>query len=128
MALKQVRDIVASVLDEQKMADWFGRYMTAPKYDSDDAQSPIEDDFLDAVPELYVESASRLAYRETDASCFLYADGEHYQGDSEHWHAFVRELCAQHYLDFSHQPGWLHDPEVRSTLTQLLQRGVLSHE
>lgn len=129
VALKQLRDIIASLLDEQQIADWFGRYMTAPKYDGDDVPSPIEeDDILNAELELHVESASRLAFSETGESCSFYADGEHYRGKGKHWRTFVSELCAQHYLDFSQQTDWQLDTQVRATLKLLLQRGVLTRE
>ena len=113
-----------------QLASWFGRYMTSPKYESEsdlpnsaDAVSPDQE--LEACDSLQLAPASRLAFSDLNGSVTLFADGEHYDGQGVNWDHFVRQLCRQHYLERDAHRAWHRDPDIRSTLLQLLQRGVL---
>jgi 50S ribosomal protein L16 3-hydroxylase len=129
-ALAQLRDLMGRLSDEHQLASWFGRYMTSPKYESEsdlpnsaDAVSPDQE--LEACDSLQLAPASRLAFSDLNGSVTLFADGEHYDGQGVNWDHFVRQLCRQHYLERDAHRAWHRDPDIRSTLLQLLQRGVL---
>ncbi len=129
-ALAQLRDIMSRLSDEQQLAGWFGRYMTAPKYESephlpDSKDAASLDEELEASDRLQLAPASRLAFSELNGVVTLFADGEQYNGSGDNWDHFVRQLCRHHYLEPDAHGAWQRDPSIRSTLSQLLKRGVL---
>jgi 50S ribosomal protein L16 3-hydroxylase len=128
--LVQLRNIVSQLRDEGRLADWFGRYMTAPKYGIDndpvsdpDADSPATS--LQPCGDLFVSPASRLAYCEIGGHVTLFANGVRYSGRGNSWEAFVKRICKQHRLEYGTHGAWYRDPSIRPVLSALMQRGVL---
>ena len=140
-ATEKIRDIVSGLLDEQNLAQWFGCYMTRPKYDNTLDLPGVEDDTdtLEPHARLQVDDASRLAYRVESGSTILYADGEAYPGTGDDWREFVSNLCASHTVSHTvnqcftaemtaasgprdHDTG--HDTIV-AAVREMLRRGVL---
>lgn len=129
-SLEQVRNIVARLLDEQQLANWFGRHMTAPKYAPDDAPGDEDDMSLDLseTDQWIVQPTSRVAYAELPGGLVLYADGESYNGSGELWPGFVQHLCAEQWLELAEHPQWLEDAGIYAVVEQLVQRGVLDED
>ncbi len=128
--LAQLLEIVNQLQDEDRLADWFGRYMTAPKYGTDtDALSDTGTDCaattLEECGDLFMSPASRLAYCTVDGRVTLFADGVRYCGHGGNWDAFVKLICKQHRLEREAHGAWYRDPSIRPVLSVLLQRGVL---
>jgi 50S ribosomal protein L16 3-hydroxylase len=136
-AIEQVRDIVSAMLDQEKLAQWFGCYMTRPKYDDvqDSKFADYENGLLGQPTRLRLDDASRLAYSEESGTTILYADGEAYAGTGDHWRKFVTGLCANRAV--YHTENKSFTPKIRlgagphendtiiTTLHDLLRRGVL---
>jgi 50S ribosomal protein L16 3-hydroxylase len=139
----QLADIVAPLFSHERLLDWFGHYMTQPKYAGDEqltnwshqegAVTPIP-----PVP-LRLDSASRCAYRMEQDQTLLYVDGKLYQPqtaaqmgkatstDSSQacWRQFVQTLCAQHRIDPDQHATLYRDASVRGTIGQLIASDAL---
>lgn len=77
-ALKQVHDIWHKTLTDERIREWFGRYMTQPKYEQADCD-PIDVNDIDWSEDNEFERnpTSRFAYTAlSDQSCDLFVDGE----------------------------------------------------
>lgn len=77
-ALKQVHEIWHNTLTDERIREWFGRYMTQPKYEQADCD-PIDVNDVEWSKNSHFERnpTSRFAYTPTnDGNCDLFVDGE----------------------------------------------------
>jgi 50S ribosomal protein L16 3-hydroxylase len=125
-AIDQAEAIIRQLLlDREQLQQWFGRYMTEPKYRELHQEQGIEieqDELLALLtlnPILHRNPAARCAF--TDAPSFIfYVDGEaHMCNDAEQ--ALARQLCKQSSLD----TGTLSMPACASLIHTLFCQGVL---
>ncbi len=125
--LAQLRGIIGQLQNEGRLADWFGRYLTTPKYESetDAPDTGVPEPELADQGDLHLAAGSRLAFHELDGQVTLFADGVSYAGSGLNWGEFVHRLCQQHRLDFETRAAWYRDPAIRPVLLALLRRGVL---
>lgn len=100
-ALERIRTLMHRYLsDEDKLADWFGRYMTEPKYadlNAEQSESCSLDeiqDYLEQGIPLSRNEGSRFAYHTTAKSMQLFVDGVAYPCD-EQQQALALQLCAE---------------------------------
>jgi 50S ribosomal protein L16 3-hydroxylase len=126
-ALHRVHRILRQYVDDQDLlAEWFGRYMTLPKYQEevpDTEMFRFEDvrAHASAGKPLMRNEGSRFAFQEHGREIWLFVDGRRYpcrevQAD------LVRKLCADLTIDpevFSHTEGNLQ------LLVDLLNHGSL---
>lgn len=126
-ALQTVHHILRQYVDDQeKLAEWFGRYMTVPKYQQN--ETDVEPYGLKDIRAhasagrlLNRNEGSRFAYQEHGSEIWLFVDGRRYLcSDSQA--ALVKTLCANLTVDpeaFSHIEGNLQ------LLVDLLNQGSL---
>lgn len=99
-ALKKVHGIVNQyVEDTDQLAEWFGRYMTRPKYQEEETSShsyDLEDlrTHLAAGGRLIRNEGSRYAYQERGQKFWLFVDGRCYSC-SKTQADLVKALCAE---------------------------------
>jgi 50S ribosomal protein L16 3-hydroxylase len=126
-ALQTVHRILRQYVDDQeKLADWFGRYMTVPKYQQE--ETDVEPYGLKDVQAhasagrlLNRNEGSRFAFEEHGPEIWLFVDGRRYSCPAEQA-ALVKTLCADLTIDseaFSHIDGNLQ------LLVDLLNHGSL---
>jgi 50S ribosomal protein L16 3-hydroxylase len=125
-AVLNVQKILTQYIDDQdRLAQWFGRYMTSPKYPDDETM--LEEYCLDDVHQhfsaggaLIRNERSRFAFQEQDKNLWLFVDGRQYKC-SESVADFVKTLCAERtFSDFCGQ-----SEEHNSLILDLLNRGSL---
>ena len=125
-AVKKVQRILTQyVEDHDRLAQWFGRYMTSPKYH--DEETTQEDHrladirkHLAAGGKLIRNEGSRFAFQEHGNELWLFVDGRQYTC-SESMMDLVKTLCAERTL--SHVCG--QSEEQDSLLLDLLNHGSL---
>lgn len=119
----QLQAVVARLLDPGQLLDWFGRFMTEPKYEL------VEDAPADTPPPdhgaLQLGLSCRAAYRDDGGRCLLYIDGECLEGEGAAWRRFVHALCQHRRVDLDATPPATADPAVRKAIRQLWQRAKL---
>lgn len=87
--------------DPDRLAQWFGRFMTEPKYpelagsdeaiDADELTQALEDG-----AELVRSEGARLAWhQDTDASLTLFADGQSFPAFADAAKRLVQQICAE---------------------------------
>ena len=129
-ALQQVRDISMDQLDQpEKIADWFGRYMTQPKYDWTEELGEsgfVLTDFKDHEL-LYRNPAARFAYSglnaEGKADCdriALYVNGELLSCTLR----LAKLLCASTSFTVAEILQSTNDQD-RTMMNELLQQGMI---
>ena len=125
-AVKKVQAILTQyVEDHESLAEWFGRYMTSPKYQ--DEETTQEDHRLIDVRQhleeggaLIRNEGSRFAFQEHGENLWLFVDGRQYTC-SESMTDLVKILCAKRTLsDFCGQ-----SEEHDSIIIDLLNHGSL---
>ena len=102
-AVQNVQKILTQyVQDQESLAQWFGRYMTSPKYQ--DEETTMEEYRLDDVRQhlaaggsLIKNEGSRFAYQDHEKKVWLFVDGRHYIC-SEAVSELVKTLCAERNL------------------------------
>ncbi len=126
-ALGQVRTILQQYLqDESLLTNWFGRYMTDPKYPElqSEGEELTDDELAGWLEEgngLTRNEGARLAFIENgDGTLQLFADGRAYPctGSTAQ---LARALCAQRH----YRPQQLPDAEARTLLLELIATGTL---
>lgn len=126
-ALQAVHRILRQYADDPDLlAEWFGRYMTLPKYQEEGPDVEMYDledvrARVSAGKRLMRNEGSRFAFQEHGREIWLFVDGRRYQGSGVEAD-LVRILCANLILDpeaFSHMEGNLQ------LLVDLLNRGSL---
>lgn len=126
-ALHAVHGILRRYVDDQEMlAEWFGRYMTVPKYQQEETNVEsygLEDVrvYTAAGKRLVRNEGSRFAFQEHGRETWLFVDGRRYTcGEAQA--ALVRKLCA----DLAIDPGaFLHTDGNLQLLVDLLNHGSL---
>lgn len=124
--IAQLKDIVLQHLDNDALAQWFGSYMTTPKYARDEdgcaELSPQEiSDLHDSNPELEPEPGSRFCYRPHQTQADLFIDGQQYQCNQ----LLASALCDQsrwHWLDLA---AHCHSEHEQNLLHSLIASGAL---
>jgi 50S ribosomal protein L16 3-hydroxylase len=124
-AVKNVQKILTRyVEDEESLAQWFGRYMTSPKYDDEPAQEEyaLEDirQHLAAGGKLVRNEGTRFAFQEHGTNLRLFVDGRQYTC-SEPMTELVKTLCAERTLSNCCDQSEGHD----SLILDLLNHGSL---
>lgn len=123
-AIDQVHDLLAPLVDRNRIGEWFGRYMTAPKYEP--GQLDFDVGALSAGASYYVDSASRIAYAVDGDITYLYADGESYSATGAPWRGWVEALCSHHVVTLSSTE--IQDEVIAGFIGDLVQRSVLVEE
>ncbi len=129
-AIDQIRKILLSQLDQpEKISQWFGSYMTKPKYDwPEDVENTFSSlDDLNDEDSVYKNPAARLAYsnlvgrqQSNDECVDLYANGEVLNCSTE----LTKLLCSKS----SYQVSELRQaatPQDSSVINQLISSGIL---
>ena len=99
-AVEKVRKILIQyVEDKKRLAQWFGRYMTSPKYQDEDPRQEgcCQEDarkHLAAGGTLMKNEGSRFAFEEQGKTVWLFVDGRQYHC-SESLSDLVKMLCAE---------------------------------
>ena len=122
-ALSQVQTILQQALSQpEQISEWFGRYMTEPKYQHPAAEINQEQpqDALEQEDVLYVNEASRLCWRHQGDELLLFADGECWHLDPVHTDTIDR-LCLQREYEIPAGSA----PEILQLFTEMLQLGTL---
>ncbi|GGO76953.1 cupin [Marinobacterium nitratireducens] len=124
-AIQRLREILHRYIDDDRLlGEWFGRYMTEPKYAELD-QAPEEPvtvaelrEFLDTGGSLSRNEGTRLAYRRQGDGWQLFADGELYRGDDRQGALFA-SICGGGGLELGEDREFAFE-----LLTQLVNQGV----
>jgi 50S ribosomal protein L16 3-hydroxylase len=126
-AIERVRGVLAHYINDDKLlGEWFGRFMTEPKYpdlDRTPDDSVTEESlrtFLQSGGSLSRTEGARLAWRCTDEGCQLFADGAVYQGPQAQ-QALFSGICDSGGLDLGEDADL--DLAI-SLLTQLINQGI----
>ena len=126
-ALDQVHRIVTHyVQDKELLAEWFGRFVTAPKYPEDEPTTPIYR--LEGLRahilsggRLVRNEGSRFAFQEHGNEVRLFVDG-HCHHCQENQLELVQSLCAELTID----PGMYRQSDSQlQLLVDLLNQGSL---
>jgi 50S ribosomal protein L16 3-hydroxylase len=117
--------------DKESISNWFGRYITSPKYsqESDAFTQESEktctlDDLkmhLDSGKYIFRNESSRFAFKANDNNFILFVDGENFDKASN-LNPLIETLCAN--IKFSKQDITQTDKNL-TLLLKLLQRGSL---
>ncbi len=125
-AVKNVQKILSHYIDDfENVAQWFGRYMTAPKYHDDETNHEHHDlpevrQYLRTGRKLIKNEGSRYAFQEHGMNWWLFVDGRHYTCH-ESMADLVQALCTER--TFSDVLG--HTEEQDSLILDLLNHGSL---
>ena len=125
-AIQNVQKILTQyVQDHDSLAQWFGRYMTSPKYQDD--ERTLEEHRLDDIllhlaagGTLIRNEGSRFAFQDNGKNLWLFVDGRQYTC-SEPVAKLVKALCAERLLTNICGESEEHD----SLILDLLNRGSL---
>lgn len=126
-ALQAVHRILRRYVDDRDLlAEWFGRYMTLPKYQEEEADVEVSEvekirAHISAGTWLARNEGSRFAYQEHEHEVWLFVDGRRYvcpQGQAD----LVKKLCAG--LTLNAEP-FLHREGNLQLLADLLNHGSL---
>jgi len=126
-ALQTVHHILRRYVDDQEMlAEWFGRYMTVPKYQEagmDVEVYGLEDvrGYVSAGRWLARNEGSRFAFQEDGRETRLFVDGRCYPCNEEQAD-LVRKLCADLTID---PKVFSHTGDNLQLLVDLLNHGSL---
>ncbi len=126
-AIDRVRTVLQQyVSDDALLGNWFGRFMTEPKYPDLDQtpEEPVSQEtlraYLQAGGTLSRTEGARLAYRLSDNGCQLFADGVPYEG-SVGQEALFASICSSGGLDLGNGTDLDFALEL---LTKLINQGV----
>jgi len=125
-AVKNVQKILMQYVEDcDRLGQWFGRYMTSPKYvDDETAQEELslEDvrQQLAAGGKLVRNEGSRFAFKENGKNLWLFVDGRQYTR-GQAMTDLVKTLCAERTL--SHAFGQSEEQDL--LLLDLLNHGSL---
>ncbi len=125
-AVQNVQKILMQYIqDQDNLAQWFGRYMTSPKYQ--DEATTVEEHRLDDVRQhlaaggtLIRNEGSRFAFQEHEKNVWLFVDGRQYIC-SEAVTDLVKTLCGKRTLTNFCGESEKHD----SLILDLLKHGSL---
>jgi 50S ribosomal protein L16 3-hydroxylase len=125
-AVKKVQKILTQYVEDQdSLSQWFGRYMTSPKYQEEETTQEeyrlvdVHNHFA-AGGKLIRNEGSRFAFQEHGENLWLFVDGRQYTC-GEALAELVKNLCAER--TFSNLCG--QSEEHDSLLLDLLNHGSL---
>lgn len=124
--------VLELIKDEAALGNWFGRFMTEPRYPEliipDEVDEPDLEEHLNQGFGLQRNPSSRLAWREERGGYLaLFASGEHCVLPL-HLRALVQMICNQHYLSAKDMQAWRQDASAMQVIVQLLKKGDLLFE
>ncbi|MFA7553223.1 MAG: cupin domain-containing protein [Spongiibacteraceae bacterium] len=110
------------------IAEWFGRFMTQPKYfDEDHLDDQFTEqeiaDFLEQNEEMYRDGAARFAFSQLDNQTLFYANGLSYPCKSSQSKAFAELLAATDSYSCAEVKKLISDNESFTLLETLLNQG-----
>ena len=126
-AVKKVQRVLTQyVEDSDALAQWFGRYMTSPKYLDED---PVHEEYrledvrkdLTIGKKLIRNEGSRFAFQDYGTSLLLFVDGRQYTC-SESGRELVKTLCAERIIT---PEVCVSSEEHEALLLDLLNHGSL---
>ena len=118
--------------DKQRFREWFGRFVTEPKYpeqqidDDDEVSSEELLEFLENEGVLITNEGSRLAWTGTDVELNLFADGQCYRLNTQASVSLAKHLCQ--YIPLTKETIDIADAQSLTLVCALLQRGLLYSE
>ena len=104
-ALDRLQEIITYYTsNRQLLSEWFGQYITHPKYEENDDSDEIE--WQEIIIQLNgaalaVNPAARIACRSIDSQELFFANGKQYRITTEREKQFVRQLCSGNDLPFN---------------------------
>jgi len=126
-ALEKVRNILRQYVDDPDLVgEWFGQYMTEPKY-SDEGPEAETYHFEDVITHLSQggilkrNEGSRFAYQKREKGIWLFVDGRTYCCNEAQLD-LVERLCAEVMID---DQTWVQREEHNSLLMDLINQGSL---
>jgi len=126
-AVQTVHRILRQYVDDQdRLAEWFGRFMTLPKYPEEETDAEMygpEDIQPPALADrlLTRNEGSRFAFQEHGREVWLFVDGRRYVCREAQAH-LVKKLCADLTID---PEAFLHTEGNLQLLVDLLNHGSL---
>jgi 50S ribosomal protein L16 3-hydroxylase len=125
-ALEQVKKILLENFSDEKIAVWFGKYMTERKYVEEEIEhEPIDiSDWRSALEEgvqLWRHPAARFAYHQHMQGTFLFADGEAFKCTL----SFAELLCQELEIDYRQLEPFLENSDNLDTLDKLINQESL---
>lgn len=125
-AVAQVKKILLDNFTDEKIALWFGRYMTERKYVEDDIEHEQIDiaDWRSALEDgvqLWRHPAARLAYHQQLSDTFLFADGQAFKCTLP----FAELLCQELDIDYKQLQPFLENSDNLHTLDKLINQESL---
>jgi 50S ribosomal protein L16 3-hydroxylase len=128
-AIERIQDVLkAAIEDKTSIAQWFGQYMTEPKYpeqleqDEDLPFQAIQDQLKQSMIVIRNES-SRFAFDQNH----LYVDGESYSYDSVQ-RPFIETLCNEFEFASETLQDYLNNTANNDLFMKLLNSGALYFE
>jgi len=118
------------LLDQHRMAEWFGRHMTEPKYPEldvafcEDELPSTHGDILNHAP-YYKNPSSRFAYFETAQQCTLFVDGQSYVSPCPLASDFFKLLCKNVHYSQQDLNSFVSNEQCMTLFIGLLQAGAI---
>lgn len=124
-AIAHLREILNQQLTDERIASWFGRYMSERKYVEELEFEPMDaEEWLAELEEgllLWRHPAARFAWYElTPGRALLFVDGAQFPVSSD----FARYLCESDEIDLASLSAWLDD-ENQTIITALINQESL---
>lgn len=125
-AIAQIRKLLTEQLTDERIASWFGRYMSERKYLDEEAQEPIEsEEWIAGMQDgllLWRHPAARFAwYALENDRALLFADGAQFPATA----GFARYLCECEEIDWQGLEPWLDDDEHIAVISALVNQDTL---
>ncbi|MEH6551211.1 MAG: cupin domain-containing protein [Pseudomonadales bacterium] len=125
LALGKTKALLKELIDDEKLlADWFGRFMTEPKYPDPTDELPTIEDLLTDLENgesWFVPGSARLAFSQLE-QLTLFANGESISSEHPVWSSFAQQLCLSHTIT----PEQISEARsLQDVLTQLIQANCL---
>lgn len=119
--------------DEQRLLDWFGQFVTDPRYpellEGDDITPQQLRQELQEGATILRHPSARMAWSDHDDRLVLYASGSS-RALPPALKELVQQLCDAHCLYQDNLISWMENPEGMELLCELLEQGSLefSHD
>lgn len=126
-AIEQVRGIVLQHLTPEKIAFWFGKFMTERKYLEQTQEEPLDidaDEWQSALADgelLWRHPSARLAFHSDEKGTMLFADGEAICCSRE----LAELVCKEVEISWRELKALVQDPVDRAAITQLINLETL---
>ncbi|MCD8513075.1 MAG: cupin domain-containing protein [Nitrincola sp.] len=128
-ALQRAHQLLLNHLsDKQRFREWFGRFVTEPKYpeqqdDSEEVTAEELIEFLESDGELFINEGSRLSWVAADTGVIFFADGHSYPLSTEPAIALIKSMCE--YSNLCIENTDIADAQSIQLICTLLKRGLL---